>query len=113
MFGYVSTAAVPFSDRDLSDLLLAARRTNVLHGVTGKLVVLESRNRVLRFAQVVEGTPEGLRVVVERIRADPRHMDIQVVLDGPVRRRRFENWDMAIEAVPEARFERATEVLMA
>ena len=111
-FGYVSTPTVPFSDRDLSDLLRAARATNARHDVTGKLVVLEDEDGVVRFAQVIEGPEDALAVVVERIRADPRHDQIRVVVDDAMQAgRRFAGWDMAIERVPPPVFASASEAL--
>lgn len=104
-FAYVSEPLVPFGPRDVSDLLLACRRVNALHGVTGKLVVLEDGERAVRFAQWVEGPRAGLAVVVERIRADPRHVGLAVRFEGPVARRRFEGWEMAFAPVEAARFE--------
>ena len=96
-FAYLSTPTAPFSDRDLSDLLLAARHANAAHRVTGKLVVLEGAAGVVRFAQYVEGPEGSLAAVVERILADPRHGGFEVRRQGPVPARRFPGWDMAIQ----------------
>ena len=101
---YVSTPTVPFSDRDLSDLLLAARRWNVRHAVTGKLVVLEDDGRLVRFAQWIEGPRSEIEAGVRRILADPRHGEFDVRRRGPVEARRFPGWDMAIEPAPPAAF---------
>ena len=110
---YVSTPTVPFSDRDLSDLLLSARRFNAAHGVTGKLVVLEDGDRVVRFAQWVEGPPAALETCLRRILADPRHGDVDVRRSGPVPARRFPVWDMAIEPADALRFPARAEALTA
>lgn len=99
-FGYVSTPTTAFSDRDLSDLLLAARSFNHRHGVSGKLVVIEEGERVVRFAQWIEGPPEGLGLCIERILADPRHGAVNVQWQGETPIRRFAGWDMHYEAAP-------------
>ena len=113
---YVSTPTEPFSDRDLSDLLLAARRWNAEHGVTGKLVVQETAtgtgSEVVRFAQWIEGPQTAMEACVERILADPRHGAFDVRRRGPVEGRRFPGWDMAIEPAPPATFEARTERLI-
>ena len=96
-FAYVSAPTDPFSDRDLSDLLLSARRFNAAHGVTGKLVVLEEGHRVVRFAQWVEGPRAPLDACVERILDDPRHTILDVVHHERGAARRFPSWDMAIQ----------------
>ena len=110
---YLSTPAEPFSDRDLSDLLLAARRWNAAHGVTGKLVVLEDDDRVVRFAQWIEGPRSALEACVRRIVEDPRHDEIDVRRRGPVEVRRFPGWDMAIQPASTATFDRAAGQLTA
>ena len=101
---YVSTPTVPFSDRDLSDLLLSARSFNAAHGITGKLIVMEDdRDAVVRFAQWIEGPPAALAACLERIRADTRHATQQVQAHGSIPGRRFPGWDMAFQAYdPEA-----------
>lgn len=103
---YVSVPTVTFSDRDLSDLLLAARRFNAEHGVTGKLIVAESADRrTERFVQWLEGEADDVRAALRRIRADPRHDRIELQFFAPVAARRFATWDMAFETVPLAHFE--------
>lgn len=103
---YVSVPTVAFTDRDLSDLLLAARRWNAEHGVTGKLVVAETDDRrVERFVQWLEGEADDVRAALRRIRADTRHDRIELQFFAPVAARRFATWDMAFETVPLTRFE--------
>lgn len=108
---YVSTPTEPFSDRALSDLLLAARRWNAAHGVTGKLVVLEEGEQIVRFAQWIEGPRSELEACVRRIVADPRHHGVDVRRRGPVEARRFPDWDMAIQPASGATFAQAADDL--
>ena len=97
---YVSTPTVPFSDRDLSDLLLSARRWNAEHQVTGKLLVLEDADgQLVQFAQWIEGPPDALAACLDRIRADRRHRPHEVRMHGEVAGRRFPGWDMSFEVV--------------
>ncbi|MGB3544805.1 BLUF domain-containing protein [Rubrivirga sp.] len=102
-FSYFSSPVVPMTDRDASDLLLAARRFNVQHHVTGKLVVLEDDGRIARFAQWIEGPPAALWMCIGRIMSDLRHDSFEVLHRGVVEHRRFPGWDMAFQlAAPEA-----------
>lgn len=110
-FAYLSAPAAPFSDRDLSDLLLSARHANAARRVTGKLVVLEGPRGVVRFAQYVEGPRPGLAAVVERILSDPRHGGFEVRREGPVRARRFPGWDMAVQPADAATFLRRADAV--
>ena len=101
--GYVSEPTVAFTDGDLADLLVAARRANVHYEITGELWVLEGPEgrRVVRFLQWIEGTEPAVDACFERIEADPRHEEIDVVFRGPIPRRRFPSWDMAFGRVAE------------
>ena len=109
---YVSTPTVPFSDRDLSDLLLSARRWNAEHQITGKLLVLEDVDgRLVRFAQWIEGAPPELAACLERIQADTRHVADDVRMHGAVAGRRFPGWDMAFGSADPAAFDAEAEAL--
>ena len=108
---YLSTPVVPFSDRELSDLMLSARRYNAAHGVTGKLVVLEDGDRVTQFAQWIEGPRLALEACVRRILDDPRHAGFDVRRRGAVDGRRFPGWDMDIQPVDAVSFPAEAEAL--
>lgn len=97
-FAYISVAVAPFADRDIQDLLLAARRTNAHYSVTGWLLVLEgiASGRVAKFFQWVEGSEPAVQVVQERIERDPRHQIVETLYRGPIDARRYAGWDMAI-----------------
>lgn len=73
------------------DLLLdAARRFNADRGVTGMLLCARGG-----FMQFLEGPTTALQEVMARIRSDPLHRDIVVLLQAPRQRRLFGEWAMA------------------
>jgi hypothetical protein len=47
------------------------------------------------FAQVIEGPAGEVRALAARIRRDPRHTDMQIVLEGAASEREFSEWSMA------------------
>ncbi len=96
-FGYLSTPTVEFSDRQLSDLLIAARTWNNPRQIGGKLIVLEEGERVVRFAQWIEGPREDIEMCIQRIFADTRHGEFDVQWQGETAGRRFAGWDMAYD----------------
>jgi hypothetical protein len=71
---YLSTANQTFSSGDLSQLLQKARARNDAAHITGMLVHSDGD-----FLQVLEGEPEGVIGVYDRISVDPRHRDISVL----------------------------------
>ena len=106
---YSSEAVGEFSDRDVTELLFAARRFNAQHGVTGRLLVLEDEKtrRVTRFVQWLEGPEVSVQAVMKRVQADPRHRKIEVLVHGPAQQRRYAEWDMAFGRTSSPEEERA------
>ncbi|QCB41153.1 BLUF domain-containing protein [Sphingomonas sp. PAMC26645] len=77
-------------DQTALDAILAESSTwNTEAGVTGMLWSNDAH-----FAQVIEGEHDKVGVTMDRIRADPRHTDIQMVLDRDVMSRQFGDWAM-------------------
>jgi hypothetical protein len=95
---YVSRPAQPFSDLDFAQLGIQAARLNALDGITGLLVFNGQR-----FCQTIEGGSDAIDHLLDRLRRDPRHEDLQIVADGPTNLRRFRSWDMHLLAVPNDR----------
>jgi hypothetical protein len=86
---YVSTAVPNLSTQQLEDLLITARERNLEMGVTGVLLFSGTE-----FMQCFEGSPEGVKDVYARIVASSRHHDIRELMNGPVSRRGFKDWQM-------------------
>ncbi|MEI9937362.1 MAG: BLUF domain-containing protein [Pseudomonadota bacterium] len=91
---YSSTAAVPFSERDLSTLLLRARGNNERLGVTGLLLSHENS-----FLQALEGDEAVLEALFLVISRDKRHDQIVKLLVRNVEGRHFAGWRMGFVAV--------------
>jgi hypothetical protein len=89
---YASKALQDFGDDELLELLVAARRVNQDHGVTGMLVYAARS-----FLQLFEGEEDGVEVVWDRIRMDGRHNDLRVLADGPAEGPLFGDWSMGFE----------------
>jgi hypothetical protein len=68
---YLSTANQPLASGDLSELLQKARFRNDAAHVTGMLVHSDGD-----FLQVLEGEPEDVIGIYDRITVDPRHRDV-------------------------------------
>jgi len=92
---YVSQETQPFCPSEVAALAARASEVNAGQDVTG--VLIHARGE---FMQFLEGPVEGIRSVLERITADPRHTAIVFLLDEPGRYRLFEAWNMG--ALPSA-----------
>jgi len=86
---YRSRAVEVFSDIDLFYLLAHARENNAKLGLSG--IVIYDRGH---FFQWLEGNDEPLGRVWNAIRADPRHTDVQVLIDQQIPTRLFAGWSM-------------------
>jgi hypothetical protein len=87
---YVSNAAIRFDDDVLGAVLDVSRDNNAACGVTGMLVFCGGN-----FLQVLEGPAAAVQETFDRINVDPRHRDVQVILDVRIAARQFADWAMA------------------
>lgn len=86
---YSSLAVTRFYEPDLAALLTAARAHNESAGITG--ILLYNREQ---FIQFLEGPPDAVDALVDRIRRDSRHTFVRVLVDELVEERQFEDWSM-------------------
>lgn len=75
--------------RDFRKILMAARTNNPKHDITGILFFDQNK-----FIQILEGEKEALHNLLEVIRQDPIHMNINLLMDCTIDRRELENWNM-------------------
>ena len=90
---YRSAATVPFSERQLADLLTRARDNNAELGLTGLLLYDDGS-----FLQVLEGEREPLLTIYGRI-LKIRHDKLTKLLERPIDERRFGDWQMGFVSV--------------
>ncbi|WP_307220586.1 BLUF domain-containing protein [Microbacterium sp. SORGH_AS_0888] len=93
---YASEAVEAFDDDELAALLAQSRSANQRNDITGMLLY-----RSGRFVQVLEGSAHDVHALVDRIRADPRHTRLRVMLEEGVPERRFEDWSMGYQSLDE------------
>ncbi|MEM8617384.1 MAG: BLUF domain-containing protein [Pseudomonadota bacterium] len=90
---YVSVARREMTGRDIEQILTVSRLYNSVSGVTGILVYHEQT-----FLQILEGHPDSLSDVYERIQRDWRHDGCVQVLNEEITNRAFEGWSMAYKS---------------
>lgn len=86
---YVSNSTVPGDRADLSGILNQSRHNNAMDGITGLLW-----SDGTYFLQVFEGPEESVAATFDRIKADPRHEGLIVLIDRPTHAREFGDWSM-------------------
>jgi hypothetical protein len=97
---YISHASRPLLEGDLLDILSKSRQFNKAHHITGMLLYLNDK-----FIQVLEGKHDAVRAVYDKIKEDPRHRKVTVVLEGNTEQRIFKNWSMGFKKLDDHEFE--------
>lgn len=88
---YCSQAQSQLGQPDLDCIVQASRRNNARDDITG---LLTYSGEV--FVQFLEGPPEALHRLMDRLRADPRHRDIIILSEGTGHERILPDWDMEL-----------------
>jgi Sensors of blue-light using FAD len=86
---FASSAVRLFSHEELVGLLRLSRTNNARLGITGMLLY-DSGN----FIQAIEGPRDNVDKLFERIRVDPRHKQVTVIMDVPLGERQFKSYTM-------------------
>lgn len=91
MIAYISDIADKNADiADMLDRIAAtAQRENPKKSITGVLFFVDGK-----FLQIIEGEEGSLRKLLERIKDDPRHANVEYLIDTEVESRGFSNWSM-------------------
>lgn len=91
---YLSTATIPFSASELTQLLLTTRARNEANGITGTLLYAGGH-----FIQTLEGSDEAVEETFARIERDLRHRNVYVALRDDIEARTFPEWSMGFDTM--------------
>ena len=97
---YTSLAALDLTADDLEAIHRTARELNAIDGITGMLVFNGTH-----FLQIIEGAPQAVDELVERLRRDRRHSGLEVRDERAVEERSFPEWSMELVRVSASYFE--------
>jgi hypothetical protein len=88
---YVSRRTPALTADELKQIVVQSTRRNHAHGITGVLLCCGEH-----VMQLLEGEEAVVDAVFERIRNDPRHQDVQLLLHKQVSKRLFPESRMAL-----------------
>ena len=88
---YVSEVSPACTEVDVQVILGQAQVRNRRLDVTGMLAKSDGH-----FCQVLEGRPDCVDQIMDRVRRDRRHTRIRVLMEQPCERRLFEGWAMGL-----------------
>lgn len=91
---YCSKPTSKFNISDVDDILAKCNKNNTARDVTGFLVFDGET-----FLQLLEGPPDSLQQILEKIKADSRHENIRVLVHEYTGSRHFGAWFMAYESI--------------
>ncbi len=88
---YISDCLVPDAEIPicLAEITHHAKPFNQENGITGMLFYHK-----MKFIQILEGPRAAVLALVEKIVKDPRHKNIEVLVDETTDIRGFEEWNM-------------------
>ena len=89
---YLSVSSMPrdLAGAEIKAIVSHARRRNAAVSLSGALIYTGAR-----FVQYVEGPPDAVYDLKDRVGRDTRHHAIQTVMEEPVDRRLFDQWSLA------------------
>lgn len=96
---YISAAARDFDPRWLQGIYAASVAGNTERAITGLLVYRDQE-----FMQVIEGPPQEVDRLYQRICRDPRHAMVIKLLDREIPEREFPDWAMQVADARSAGF---------
>jgi hypothetical protein len=91
---YVSTLAPDQPLQVVDEIAAHARPVNAAMDITG-LLIFDGQ----RFCQQLEGPQKAVLKLMERIRDDTRHVNVEVVHHGLLEARRFQEFSLAFSTV--------------
>jgi hypothetical protein len=91
---YVSSATELFSDTQLKSLLSKSRQSNTAHGITGMLLYKDGN-----FMQCLEGPKDLVLNLDAKIKSDPRHRGMLVLLKEENVEPQFNEWAMGFKKI--------------
>ncbi|MUH73597.1 BLUF domain-containing protein [Psychrosphaera haliotis] len=86
---YISRATQPFSNEELTDLLVNAKNNNSSQDITGNLIYNGGM-----FLQVLEGDKKSVQALYDKIALDSRHTKVRNIYFEPAEYRLFSRWSM-------------------
>jgi hypothetical protein len=86
---YASRAVGPITPDALMAILRQSKASNLAHGITGVLCCSDSI-----YLQVLEGGRSAVNRLYNRIAADARHTDVELLHYEQIGERRFAGWSM-------------------
>lgn len=86
---YLSSAVREMTEEELLEILEQSERNNEKVGITGILLYREGN-----FLQVLEGEPEAVHALYDKICKDSRHRGILKISERPITERDFGAWQM-------------------
>jgi hypothetical protein len=88
---YISKCTRPITQPLLASILASSRRNNAKSGITGFLVCRHGH-----FLQLLEGPAREVDLLLEKIKADPRHRQIQLLGECQSSERLTPEWKMGL-----------------
>lgn len=91
---YTSTAKLPITYKEITDINSQAKLNNKGNHLTGVLLYQDGY-----FLQLLEGDQENVHNTFKKISKDRRHNTVKILVDQAVGKRLFPEWDMTLKSI--------------
>lgn len=79
-------------DSEIFKIVETAQKYNKPHDITGLLLFIEGA-----FIQLLEGEESVIKDLYRKISQDERHEQAKSLMQGPIKKRDFESWNMGLK----------------
>ena len=93
---YVSTSTIPLEIEDIQAIEKVSCRNNKALEITGLLTYCDCK-----FMQFLEGDQARIKLIFSRIKKDTRHHSVDVLRQGYLYKRQFNDWYMKYTSIDE------------
>lgn len=91
---YTSKAKPQISFKEITEINTQAKLNNKGKNLTGVLLYQDGC-----FIQLLEGDKTQIHETYKKISKDRRHNSVKIIVDQPVAKRHFPNWDMTLKSI--------------
>tara|TARA_B100000686_G_scaffold342298_1_gene421175 strand:- start:1177 stop:1608 length:432 start_codon:yes stop_codon:yes gene_type:complete len=95
---YISRASESCDKAAIQQILQSSRQNNQINAITGILI-----HKSPHFLQYLEGPPEAVGELYEKIESDDRHDSVKVISRSEIDNRIFSNWEMGFASEEDLR----------
>ena len=102
---YISLRSPQCTDAEIENILASCQKNNHHDDITGVLLYSDKQ-----FVQYLEGENSKILELFNKIKQDPRHHKVIMMINFPIKERVFPSWEMAAKPIDFDKLEYRTDI---